>query len=295
MTAWENHGNHPLMNFTVTETGAACGAFIDKIDLREKLGSTTITALRQQWLKSHVLIFPNQQLTDDDLERFSQYFGAFGHDPFISPIDGRDHVIAVERRVDEQAPVFAEVWHTDWSFQKVPPAGTCLYSITIPPTGGDTGFVNQHKALTEMPGELRTRLEGKMAIHSAASGYSPDGIFGNEEAEADRSMRIVVSDDARATQTHPLIRSHPETGSEGLYGCVGYIAGIEGMNDQAARELLMEMYAWQTREEFQYMHTWQENMLVMWDNRSVLHKANGGYDGHNRLLHRTTIADRVAA
>jgi taurine dioxygenase len=62
------------------------------------------------------------------------------------------------------------------------------------------------------------------------------------------------------------------------------------MAEDAALELLLELYAWQTREEFQYTHVWEENMLVMWDNRSVLHKANGGYDGYDRELLRITIA-----
>lgn len=108
-------------------------------------------------------------------------------------------------------------------------------------------------------------------------------------------MRIIVSEEARDTRRHPIIRRHPETGVEGLFGCFGYIIGIEGMSDDESRELLMELYNWQTRDEFIYRHNWQENMLVMWDNRSVLHKANGGYDGYDRLLHRTTIAEQTVA
>ena len=69
----------------------------------------------------------------------------------------------------------------------------------------------------------------------------------------------------------------------------GHLLGIDGMEPDAGRELLLELYQWQTRPEFQYRHEWEPNMLVMWDNRSVLHMATGGYDGHERLLHRTTI------
>ena len=108
-------------------------------------------------------------------------------------------------------------------------------------------------------------------------------------------MRIIVSEEANDTRRHPIIRRHPETGIEGLFGCFGYIIGIEGMSDDESRDLLMEVYNWQTRDEFVYRHHWQENMLVMWDNRSVLHKANGGYDGYDRLLHRTTIAEQIVA
>ena len=269
---------------------AACGAIVTGIDLTEALDSIAVTALRSAWLQHHVLAFPDQKLNDDDLERFTQYFGSFGEDPFIAPIEDREHVIAVCRRADETAPVFAEVWHTDWSFQKIPPAGTCLYSITIPPVGGNTGFVNQHLAFNKMPAELRDRIADKNAIHSARGGYAPDGAYGEKEQDSDRSMNILFSDDAYQTQTHPLIRTHPETGNRAIYGCIGYIIGIEGMDEPSARQLLSDVYSWQTREEFQYQHEWSEDMLVMWDNRSVLHMANGGYDGHDRLLHRTTIA-----
>jgi taurine dioxygenase len=85
------------------------------------------------------------------------------------------------------------------------------------------------------------------------------------------------------------VQVHPESGKEGVYGCLGYIVGIDGLDQADTFNFLMELHEWQTKAEFVYSHPWQENMLVMWDNRSVLHKANAGYDGYDRLLHRTTI------
>ena len=102
-------------------------------------------------------------------------------------------------------------------------------------------------------------------------------------------MAIRPSAEAMATQLHPIIRAHPETGRLGLFSCLGYIIGIDGMDDDEARPLLMELYGHQTQDTFVYRHVWEPDMLVMWDNRSVLHRATGGYDGHHRLLHRTTI------
>jgi taurine dioxygenase len=67
------------------------------------------------------------------------------------------------------------------------------------------------------------------------------------------------------------------------------MVGIQGMDDPEASSLLQELYAWQTRPEFQFRHKWEPDMLVLWDNRSVLHAATGGYEGHTRVLHRTTI------
>ena len=228
-------------------------------------------------------------MSDDDLERFTLAMGGFGVDPFIAPIPGRDHVIAVERLHDETSPLFAENWHSDWSFQARPPAGTCLVSLVIPPKGGDTLYADQHLALDAMPDAMRAKIEDRIAIHSAKKAYAPDGAYGDHD-RAKRSMDIRPSADAQATQRHPLIRRHPETGREGLFSAFGYIVGIECMDDAESHPLLMELYAWQSRPEFQYRHRWEPNMLVMWDNRSVLHAATGGYAGHHRLLHRTTIA-----
>ncbi len=277
------------MGIEITPSAEACGAQIRGIDLSKALDEESVAELRQAWLQHHVLSFVDQDLSDDDLERFTGYFGPFGDDPFIAPIPGRDHVIAVQRGAAETAPIFAEAWHSDWSFQATPPIGTCLLGLTIPPTGGDTLFANQHAALYAMPAKLRSRIEGLTAVHSAKIGYAPDGLYGDKDAASDRSMDIRPSSDAVATQQHPLIRRHSETGRASLYSCLGYIIGIEGMEDESALELLLELYAWQTKEEFQYAHRWEEGMLIMWDNRCLLHKATGGYEGHDRLLHRTTI------
>ena len=279
---------------SVKPSGQACGAFVTGVDLSKPLDDATLRDIRTAWVEHHVLAFPGQKISDPDLERITQYFGVFGDEPFFVPMEGSDHVVALTRRADEKAPVFAETWHADWSFEKSPPIGTCLYSLTIPPVGGDTGFINQEKALAEMPQDLRARLEGKMAIHTAAGAYAPDGVYGENEKDSDRSMKILFSEEARNTQIHPVIQKHPESGRETIYGCAGYIVGFEGMEDDEGRQLVMDLYAWQTREEFQYTHKWEEGMFVIWDNRCVLHKANGGYDGYDRELHRTTVRDDPA-
>ncbi|MCB1645745.1 MAG: TauD/TfdA family dioxygenase [Pseudomonadales bacterium] len=278
----------------VTPSGQALGATVTGIDLSQPLSEQEIKALRKAWLEHQVIALPGQSMTDEDLERVTQYFGVFGREPFFLPIDGSEHVVALTRRADEKAPVFAENWHCDWSFESDPPIGTCLYSLVIPPVGGNTGFTSQYLALERMPDELRSKLEGKVALHSAAGAYAPDGTYGNRAEEADRSMRIVYSDEAREVQTHPLIMVHPETGRETIYGCIGYITGFVDTDPEESIRLLRALYEWQTREEFQYTHQWQEGMFVIWDNRCVLHRAYGGYDGYARELHRTTVRNDPA-
>lgn len=276
------------MSLKVEPSGQACGAQVSGVDLSRPLGAELIAEIRAIWLEHHVLAFPDQAIGDDDLERFTLAFGGFGHDPFFAPIPGRNHIAAIRREADEQSPLFAENWHTDWSFQARPPSGTCLMAVDIPPHGGDTLYANQHAAWEALPASRQAELADLIAVHSARLAYAPDGTYGAKDKG--RSMDIRPSEEALATQTHPLVPAHPETGRHGFYSTLGYIIGIEGIEQSAAIPLLMELQQWQGDERFMYRHKWEPGMLVMWDNRSVLHKATGGYEGHRRELHRTTIA-----
>lgn len=281
------------MVIEVTPSGQACGATVTGVDLTQALDETTVAEIRAAWLDHKVLAFPDQPMTNADLERYTLNFGPYGNDPFFGAIEGHPNIAAISRKADETSSLFAENWHADWSFQQFPPDGTCLFGKTIPPTGGDTLFTNQQAALAAMPAELHSRIEGKVALHSARGGYAPDGSYGDDDDD-DRSMDIRPSEAAYETDTHPIIRIHPETGAQTLYSTLGYIIGIEGMETEEAWPLLRDLAAWQTQEQFQYRHQWQANMLVMWDNRCVLHRATGGYDGFDRLLHRTTIGYNTA-
>lgn len=272
----------------VRPSGACCGASVKGIDLGKSLAPDEIAAIRRLWLEHRVISFPEQFLDDDALERFTLEMGGFGQDPFFDPIKGRSNIAAILREADETSPLFAENWHTDWSFLSTPPAGTCLSAIDIPPVGGDTLFADQIAAFGALPQDKKDRLSQLTAVHSARNAYSPEGAYGKDDKG--RSMAIRADESAHETRTHPLVRAHPETGEQGIFSCVGYIVGIEGMAETEAFAFLMELLQWQTRGEFVYRHEWEPGMLVMWDNRSVLHRATGGYEGHRRKLHRTTIA-----
>jgi taurine dioxygenase len=276
------------MAIDVVPSGQACGAAVHGVDLSQPISASTVADIRAAWLTHHVLSFPNQRMDDDDLERFTLAFGGFGDDPFFKPIAGRQHIAAIRREAEETSPLFAENWHSDWSFQAHPPAGTCLLAVDIPPVGGDTLFADQHLAWESLPPERQAALRDLVAIHSARLPYAPDGTYGARDKN--RSMDIVPSEAALATQQHPLVPAHPETGRPGFFSTLGYIVGIDGMADADAIALLSDLQQWQSRDEFVYRHQWQPDMLIMWDNRSVLHRATGGYEGHRRELHRTTIA-----
>lgn len=274
----------------ITPSGQACGAAVTGVDLCGPLDAALIGAIRAAWLAHLVLAFPDQPLDDDGLERFTQAFGSFGEDPFIAPLPGRRHVLEVRRNADETTPLFAETWHSDWSFLDAPPAATLLHGRVIPPVGGDTLFANQYAAYDALADDLKAQIEGRSAWHSAARGYAPDGMYGDGDQKAGRSMAIRPSVEARKRRLQPMVRTHPETGRKALFVNPGYTVGVDGMGEEEGWALLVQLFQHQIEDRFQYRHAWAPHMLVMWDNRCLLHRATGGYEGHARVLHRTTVA-----
>ena len=277
-----------MASITVTPSGQSCGAEVTGVDLSKPLDAETLAEVKAAWYEHHVLAFPNQKLDGDQLEAFAQQFGSLGEDPFFNPIGGRKYIAAVKREAEDTNKIFAENWHSDWSFMPEPPCGTVLYVLDIPPKGGNTEFSNQHLSYESMPDDMKERFEGLKAIHSPKLGYSPKGAYGNVEENG--AMDIRPSEEAEHMyHTHPLAPEHPETGRKGFLSGISYIVGFEGMSEEDAYKLIFELNDWQSREEFMYSHEWQNDMLVLWDNRSVIHRATGGYEGYRRELHRVTV------
>ena len=277
------------MSLLVTPAEAPCGAAVLGLDLRQVMSPQQVAELRQHWLAHQVLAFPDQPMTVADLERFAATIGPFGTDPYFESIPDHPHVAQVKREADETSSLFADNWHSDWSFLASPPAATLLFGEVIPPVGGDTLFANQYDAWEALPTRLQSLLRDKQGVHSARRGYSRQGRYG--ERDLGRSMAIRFDDSAMATQLQPVARRHPETGRVALFVSPGYTIGIAGLPDDEAEGLLAELFAHLGRDEFVYRHRWQPNMLVMWDNRCLVHAATGGYQGHRRLLHRITVGE----
>lgn len=248
----------------VEPSGQSCGARVTGCDLSGELDPALVADIRAAWLEHKVLAFADQGMDDDALERFTLAMGGFGDDPYFDPIEGREHIAAILREADEKSPLFADNWHSDWSFLAQPPSGTCLLAVEIPPVGGDTLFSNQAAAFAALPEARKEELRALTAVHSASRGYAPEGMYG--DADTERSMAIRPSERARARQSHPLVRKHPETGEEVLFCSIAYTVGIEGMSDMEALSLVVELQQWCEREEFLYRHRWEPRMLLLWDN-----------------------------
>lgn len=248
-----------------------------------------VDELRNLWLENSILIFKNLMLDHNQFERFGLLFGEFGDDPYIESMKNHPNIIEVKREANEKAPPFGGSWHSDWSFQENPPSATLLHSKIIPPIGGETLFLNTQKAYDDLSTSMKNKINSLEVIHSAARPYADDGFYALEK-DKDRSMKIKPSKKAKDIFLHPLVRTHPETNRKSLFINPVYTIAIDGLDDDESKLLLNELFNHMEKETYIYKHLWEPNMLVMWDNRSVNHCAQGGYEGYKRLLHRITLA-----
>ena len=252
------------------------------------LTEENITFLRSKWIEYGLIVFPELPLSHDEFKDFALSFGDFGDDPFISSLPDYPNIAEIKRSANEKATPFGGTWHSDWSFMKKPPSATLLHSKIIPPVGGNTLFANTEKAFAALPDKMKDKLRNLKVIHSAKIPYADDGFYALEKEE--RSMKILPSKEAKATFSHPMIKIHPETKKECLFINPVYTINIEGFSEDESQQLLWELYEHMIQDKFVYEHVWNEDMLIMWDNRTVMHQASGGYDGYDRLLHRITLA-----
>jgi taurine dioxygenase len=272
----------------VTPEAHGFGARVIGVDLSAPLAPEVLAEVKDAWTRHSVVYFPDQPLGIGALERFTLQIGPFGHDPYIAPMEGHAHVLEVRREADETSSVFGAAWHSDWSFQPTPPAATILHGEVIPPVGGDTLFADGYRAYEALSPTMQAMLEPLRATHSARRPYGPSGGYARETDK--RAMRILPSESAEAALAHPLVRTHPESGRKALFVNPVYTIGVEGMTDEEGAAILKFLFAHMVLDEFVYRHRWSPKMLIMWDNRCLLHTAEGGYDGHLRVMRRTTVA-----
>ncbi len=280
----------PTQKLEIKRVAGALGAEVFGVDLSGKLDDATVAEIRRAWLEHLVLFFPNQKLDDGALEQFTGSVGPFGIEPFVDAIaTEHPHVLAVIKEADETRKAnFGGNWHSDWSFQERPPAGTLLHARELPPYGGDTMWTNQYLAYETLSSGLRELLDGLWAMHSARRPYGRQGIYADKSQA--RSMKIRTGEEAEAEIAHPVVRVHGESGRRALYVNPVYTIRFKDMTAAESAPLLSYLYAQATRAEFICRYRWSVGTLAMWDNRCTQHYAINDYDGFRRELHRTTLA-----
>jgi taurine dioxygenase len=265
------------------------GAEVRGIDLSRPISETDKATLNRAFVDHSVLVIRDQHLTPQQVVAAVGLFGTIfpqHNTRFALPDCPQIHYLSNQDRFpDGRRYIPGEGWHTDHSNDTRPPKATVLHAVELPDKGGDTQFANMAAAYSALPKAMQDRLGGLLAIHVYQSSHSARQLMPLSDANKERIPNAVL---------HPVVRTHPESGRKAIYINPIRIEGILGLDHKEALPLLAELLEHATAERFQYRHQWRRGDLVMWDNRCLLHKANGDYDmDQTRYLYRVMLQGDV--
>ena len=240
------------------------------------------------------LLFRDQDLSHDELIAFSSLFGEVDVAPEnqrMKAVPGKPQIYVVSNIKGENGKPIGSlgsgeaIWHADMSDRENPPEATLLYAVELPPVGGDTWVAGMASALEGMPAELRRRIEGRSIKHD---GTYNSGGFVRKGVEAS-------DDPLTCTGTlHPAICAHPVTGQQVLYLGRRRNAYVDGLSLAESESLLDALWAHATQDAYCYAHRWRKGDLLLWDNRSTLHRRDAFDPEHRRMMLRTQTKGRLA-
>ena len=267
----------------VLQKGVFLGAEITGIDLSKPLTKKNIEEIADAHSIYGVLIFPNQYISSEDLQRFGRYFGKLSVHPFSTNTKGNPELIVFDNK-EGNPPASTDVWHTDETFRERPPMGTALYSKIIPKRGGDTNFASMSAIYDGLSDRLQKFLSGLEAVHDLGpfKNLFPDTPEGRKNQYLAQEKHRPVS--------HPVVRIHSVTGRKILFINPQFTTHIKGMAEDESRAILDMLFRKTPMHEYHYRHKWDENMLVFWDNQAVQHSALHDYYPQQRMMERVTIS-----
>lgn len=268
---------HPLAPFI--------GAEIAGIDLSAPIDDATFKSIEHAWHEHGVLLFRDQDLDDMQQVRFAERFGPLALT--LKHYEGTAHpaimYVTNERKDGKYIGALPDgemFFHSDMCYLEQPCMAALLHAIAIPPEGGNTVFASMVAAYETLPADLKTTLEGRMALHSYEPGYGASNV----------QARIhTTATDTTRSYAHPVFRTHPATARKSIYVNRLMTECIVGMPRNESDALLTRVFDHQERPEFQYEHRWRVGDVLIWDNRCTLHARRNFDDGHLRKLRRVTV------
>ena len=257
------------------------GAEIHGIDLRQPLDAVTLSEVRAALLDWKVLFFRDQDITTGQHLAFARNFGELEVHPFAPEKPGYPEVLAITH--DRERPGKENTWHSDVTWRLEPSLGSVLRALEVPEVGGDTLFADMYAAYEGLSDEVKTKIEGKSAIHDFENFRRGLRKKGKSESEIEEYNKKYPPAE------HPVVRTHPETGRKGLYVNAAFTQYIVGMERAASDALLTHLYAQAAVPEYQCRFRWGVNSIAFWDNRASQHYAVSDYWPAVRRMERVTI------
>lgn len=249
------------------------GAEVTGVDLRETLDDDTVAEIRAAWLEHKVLFFPNQPVTREQHKRFALCFGELYQHPYLKDVTEDPDFVELYSGGDTGSRYLSSAWHTDVTFTECPPRGSVLHAVHVPQFGGDTMWIDLEAAYRELSSVMRGLLSELFAVHSAPrTGFIPDDTSGDY-----------------ITSTHPVVRTHPETGHKCLFVNPGFTRSIDGMRGKESYALLSFLHDHCQQPEYQVRYHWTPDTVAMWDNCCTQHKVVTDNRDALRKMERLTL------
>lgn len=230
-----------------------------------------------------MIFFENQRMTPVQHRDFAARFGALHTHPLYPGVPEAPELFILDNHAGN--PTDNDAWHTDVTFIETPPMGSILYARSLPPNGGDTVWANMKAAYDALSPVFREFLSGLDAVHDFARGFPQRGIVANA-AGAEKHAKALAE---HPPVLHPVIRTHPETGEDGLFVNFGFTERIKGLRRKESDAILAMLFEHVTRPEFQVRWRWSDNAVAFWDNRVTQHYAVNDYLPARRVMNRATI------
>ncbi len=262
------------------------GAEVLGVDLSKDLSAPVIADIRQALLDNLVIFFRDQTLEPEQQILFAERFGEISKSPVYQTLETHPKIMPVIKEVKDK-DIIGDTWHTDETFQATPPLGSMLYAREIPSLGGDTLFANLYMAYDRLSAELKKQLEGLRAIHSN------DFLSTNAQHRNSTRSTKLLEDIGKINTSHPVIRTHEETGRKLLFVNQPFTFCFEGMTRDESLPLLQYLYQQSGKPELTCRFRWQPGSMAFWDNRCTMHYAINDYPGYRREMHRITIQGSV--
>ena len=261
----------------------ALGAEVMGINLKDS-SDKNFKKINDLLLEHKVIFFRNQNITTEEHKSLAKKFGPLENHAYVKGRENHPEIVRIIKDPNEKNQ-WGENWHSDVSYNVKPTKAVILKSVKIPPVGGDTVFSNMELAWETLDKDIKKEIENKKAIHSSlgAAFFVKDykAMEGNGNTD-------------EYSNTHPVVRTHPETGKKILYVNSMYTKRILDMEENESDEILDKIFRHQERLDFTCRFKWTENAVAIWDNRSTLHQGltdffPGRGLGHERVMDRIAI------
>ena len=271
------------MPVQVTPLTRAIGAVIEGVDLAQPMSADLLGLVRQALLDHKVIFFQDQHITPVQHRDFAGRFGDLHTHPLYPGVPEAPELFILDNHAGN--PTDNDAWHTDITFIETPPMGSILYAKHLPPLGGDTLWSDMRLAYEALSAPMRDFLAGLDAVHDFARGFPTRGIV----ATAAGAEKHAEAMDLHPPVLHPVVRTHPETGADGLFVNYGFTERLKGLRRKESDAILAVLFAHIQQPEFLVRWRWRDNDVAFWDNRVTQHYAVNDYLPARRVMNRATI------